>query len=260
MQAGSCVHLHEHLQLTSPHHQPLCLQVTFGICGDYLGRKKIYLVTLILMIACTIGQCFAATPFKGIGYAHTHPNRPHLRVYSLGLFSHAPLILFPQSQAMTGCDPPLSLPDQLFRTVMATQPVLCAHLCVLGSPGLATLRTYMPPLHFSIITHHAAAMPAESLASCASGASSSDLALAVTTPYQPPLPPSMPPPAGVEPLLALCSPCRYKSIQDFDLKSAAVFTSSSDTSMPSASPYRRTMLIERQFLRQRAILLQDQLQ
>ena len=44
-------------------------QVTFGICGDYLGRKKIYLVTLILMIACTIGQCFAATPFKGVGYA-----------------------------------------------------------------------------------------------------------------------------------------------------------------------------------------------
>ena len=42
-------------------------QVTFGICGDYLGRKKIYLVTLILMIACTIGQCFAASPFKGIG-------------------------------------------------------------------------------------------------------------------------------------------------------------------------------------------------
>ena len=41
--------------------------MTFGICGDYLGRKKIYLVTLILMIACTIGQCFAATPFKGIG-------------------------------------------------------------------------------------------------------------------------------------------------------------------------------------------------
>lgn len=42
-------------------------QVTFGICGDYLGQKKIYLVTLILMIACTIGQCFAAAPFKGIG-------------------------------------------------------------------------------------------------------------------------------------------------------------------------------------------------
>lgn len=42
-------------------------QVTFGICGDYLGRKKIYLITLILMITCTIGQCFAASPFKGIG-------------------------------------------------------------------------------------------------------------------------------------------------------------------------------------------------
>ena len=66
MHAGSCMPLRKHCDYYYIHEGRL-LQVTFGICGDYLGRKKIYLVTLILMIACTIGQCFAATPFKGIG-------------------------------------------------------------------------------------------------------------------------------------------------------------------------------------------------
>lgn len=44
-----------------------CVQLTFGFLGDYLGRKKIYLVTLIIMIYGTIGQCFAASTVKGIG-------------------------------------------------------------------------------------------------------------------------------------------------------------------------------------------------
>jgi PHS family inorganic phosphate transporter-like MFS transporter len=43
------------------------VQVFFGLCGDYLGRKKVYLLTLIMMIVCTIGQCFAASPVKGLG-------------------------------------------------------------------------------------------------------------------------------------------------------------------------------------------------
>jgi len=44
-----------------------CVQLTFGFLGDYLGRKKVYLVTLIIMICGTIGQCFAASTVKGIG-------------------------------------------------------------------------------------------------------------------------------------------------------------------------------------------------
>ncbi|KAK9901321.1 hypothetical protein WJX75_006338 [Coccomyxa subellipsoidea] len=42
-------------------------QVFFGFLGDYLGRKKVYLLTLLIMITATIGQCFAASTFKGIG-------------------------------------------------------------------------------------------------------------------------------------------------------------------------------------------------
>ncbi|CAL8470991.1 g10533 [Coccomyxa elongata] len=42
-------------------------QVFFGFLGDYLGRKKVYLLTLLIMIVATIGQCFAASTVKGIG-------------------------------------------------------------------------------------------------------------------------------------------------------------------------------------------------
>ncbi|EIE20161.1 MFS general substrate transporter [Coccomyxa subellipsoidea C-169] len=42
-------------------------QVFFGFLGDYLGRKKVYLLTLLIMITATIGQCFAASTVKGIG-------------------------------------------------------------------------------------------------------------------------------------------------------------------------------------------------
>ena len=43
------------------------VQVFFGFLGDYLGRKKVYLLTLLIMITATIGQCFAASTVKGIG-------------------------------------------------------------------------------------------------------------------------------------------------------------------------------------------------
>ncbi|CAL8470992.1 g10534 [Coccomyxa elongata] len=42
-------------------------QVVFGILGDYMGRKKVYLLTLVIMITAIIGQCFAASMVKGIG-------------------------------------------------------------------------------------------------------------------------------------------------------------------------------------------------
>ncbi|KAK9846381.1 hypothetical protein WJX81_002681 [Elliptochloris bilobata] len=42
-------------------------QVFFGVCGDYLGRKRIYLVTLVIMIVATIGQALAASPIRGWG-------------------------------------------------------------------------------------------------------------------------------------------------------------------------------------------------
>lgn len=44
-----------------------CGQVFFGFLGDKLGRKKVYLVTLMLMIAATIGQALSAQPLKGVG-------------------------------------------------------------------------------------------------------------------------------------------------------------------------------------------------
>ncbi len=43
------------------------MQVVFGILGDYMGRKMVYLLTLVIMITATIGQCFAASTVKGIG-------------------------------------------------------------------------------------------------------------------------------------------------------------------------------------------------
>ena len=43
------------------------VQLMFGFLGDYVGRKKVYLITLIIMICGTIGQCFAASTVKGIG-------------------------------------------------------------------------------------------------------------------------------------------------------------------------------------------------
>ena len=75
-----------------------------------------------------------------------------------------------------------------------------------GSGNLACLQAFFS---LSGNPHRASMVPAGSLASCASGVSSSDSALAVTTPFRPPSPPSMPPPAGVEPLWAPCLPCRY---------------------------------------------------
>lgn len=50
-------------------HALKCMQIFFGVCGDYLGRKRIYLVTLIIMIAATIGQALCASPIRGWGCA-----------------------------------------------------------------------------------------------------------------------------------------------------------------------------------------------
>ncbi len=44
-------------------------QVFFGVCGDYLGRKRIYLVTLVIMIVATLGQALSASPIRGWGCA-----------------------------------------------------------------------------------------------------------------------------------------------------------------------------------------------
>ena len=44
-------------------------QVFFGVCGDYLGRKSIYLVTLVIMIVATLGQALSASPIRGWGCA-----------------------------------------------------------------------------------------------------------------------------------------------------------------------------------------------
>ena len=43
----------------------LCAQVFFGVLGDKLGRKKIYLITLLLMIFATIAQALSASVVKG---------------------------------------------------------------------------------------------------------------------------------------------------------------------------------------------------
>ncbi|DBA90754.1 TPA: Proton phosphate symporter [Trebouxia sp. C0004] len=40
-------------------------QVGFGLMGDYLGRRKVYLITLFLIIGATIGQALAASTVKG---------------------------------------------------------------------------------------------------------------------------------------------------------------------------------------------------
>ena len=48
---------------------PTRMQVFFGVCGDYLGRKRIYLVTLVIMIVATIGQALSASPIRGWGCA-----------------------------------------------------------------------------------------------------------------------------------------------------------------------------------------------
>ncbi|KAL0021007.1 hypothetical protein WJX77_006224 [Trebouxia sp. C0004] len=42
-------------------------QVGFGLMGDYLGRRKVYLITLFLIIGATIGQALAASTVKGVG-------------------------------------------------------------------------------------------------------------------------------------------------------------------------------------------------
>jgi hypothetical protein len=44
-------------------------QVFFGVCGDYLGRKRVYLVTLVIMIVATLGQALSASPIRGWGCA-----------------------------------------------------------------------------------------------------------------------------------------------------------------------------------------------
>ena len=42
-----------------------CVKIVFGVCGDYLGRKKIYLLTLIIIIVGTVGQAMAASTAYG---------------------------------------------------------------------------------------------------------------------------------------------------------------------------------------------------
>lgn len=49
------------------------MQVFFGVCGDYLGRKKIYLLTLLIIITATIGQAMAASTV----YGAPSPHPPH---------------------------------------------------------------------------------------------------------------------------------------------------------------------------------------
>ena len=45
--------------------QCVVLQIVFGVCGDYLGRKKIYLLTLFIIIVATVGQAMAASTVFG---------------------------------------------------------------------------------------------------------------------------------------------------------------------------------------------------
>ncbi|GAB4823954.1 hypothetical protein N2152v2_011000 [Parachlorella kessleri] len=44
-----------------------CGQILFGILGDFLGRKKVYLYTLLLMIFCTVAQALSASTIMGVG-------------------------------------------------------------------------------------------------------------------------------------------------------------------------------------------------
>jgi len=48
------------------------VQIVFGFCGDYLGRKKIYLLTLIIIITATIGQAMASSTVFGVLLITTH--------------------------------------------------------------------------------------------------------------------------------------------------------------------------------------------
>ncbi len=54
-------------------------QVFFGVLGDKLGRKKIYLITLMLMIFATIAQALSASVVKGASFSVQNPDG-HLRL------------------------------------------------------------------------------------------------------------------------------------------------------------------------------------
>lgn len=47
----------------------LCGQVFFGFLGDRMGRKSVYLFTLMIMIVATIGQCTSASAVRGASFA-----------------------------------------------------------------------------------------------------------------------------------------------------------------------------------------------
>lgn len=49
----------------SSYNTSFLMQVVFGILGDYMGRKKVYLLTLVIMITATIGQCFRCLHSEG---------------------------------------------------------------------------------------------------------------------------------------------------------------------------------------------------
>lgn len=58
-------------------------QIFFGVCGDYLGRKKVYLFTLIIIIVATIGQAMSASTVFGVlslqaSYTAIHSLRPRI--------------------------------------------------------------------------------------------------------------------------------------------------------------------------------------
>ena len=47
----------------------LCGQVFFGAMGDRLGRKSVYLFTLMILVVATIGQCTSASAVRGASFA-----------------------------------------------------------------------------------------------------------------------------------------------------------------------------------------------